>query len=212
LVINGFFRRKKLKFKLVYLYGILVVAVIAVIIIATNQREDKIAAMEDVANKEMPQDDVHKNIGKDNSIMHGQVQVNEEVIKKMEEMKAAVDANPNDTSKVREYADFLLAAHKPDEAIPYYEMVLKKDPKRNDVRFSLTLIFYNKGEFDKAEAETNTILSYDKKNPMAKYNLGAIEATRGNSEKARQIWNELIQNNPDSNILKLTLNSLKRLK
>jgi len=201
-----------LKFKLVYLYGILVVAVIAVIIIATNQREDKIAAMEDVANKEMPQDDVHKNIGKDNSIMHGQVQVNEEVIKKMEEMKAAVDANPNDTSKVREYADFLLAAHKPDEAIPYYEMVLKKDPKRNDVRFSLTLIFYNKGEFDKAEAETNTILSYDKKNPMAKYNLGAIEATRGNSEKARQIWNELIQNNPDSNILKLTLNSLKRLK
>jgi len=201
-----------LKFKLVYLYGILVVAVIAVIIIATNQREDKIAAMEDIANKEMPQDDVHKNIGKDNSIMHGQVQVNEEVIKKMEEMKAAVDANPNDTSKVREYADFLLAAHKPDEAIPYYEMVLKKDPKRNDVRFSLTLIFYNKGEFDKAEAETNTILSYDKKNPMAKYNLGAIEATRGNSEKARQIWNELIQNNPDSNILKLTLNSLKRLK
>ncbi|MGQ9644598.1 MAG: hypothetical protein ACUVT3_12135 [Ignavibacterium sp.] len=134
-----------MKFKLVYLYGILVVAVITVIIIAINQKDNKIAAIEDIANKQMPQDDVHKNIGKDNPVMHGQVKVNEEVKKKMEEMKAAVDANPNDTSKVREYADFLLAAHKPDEAISYYEMILKKDPKRNDIRFSLTFIYYNKG-------------------------------------------------------------------
>ena len=201
-----------MKFKLVYLYGILVVAVIAVIIIATNQRENKIAAMEDIANKEMPRDDVHKNIGKDNPMMHGQVKVNEEVKKKMEEMKAAVDANPNDTSKVREYADFLLAAHKPDEAVPYYEMVLKKDPKRNDIRFSLTFIYYNKGELDKAEEETNKILSYDKNNSMARYNLGAIEATRGNNEKARQIWNKLIQDDPKSETAELARNALTMLK
>lgn len=201
-----------MKFKLVYLYGILVVAVIAVIIIATNQRENKIAAMEDIANKEMPRDDVHKNIDKDNPMMHGQVKVNEEVKKKMEEMKAAVDANPNDTSKVREYADFLLAAHKPDEAVPYYEMVLKKDPKRNDIRFSLTFIYYNKGELDKAEEETNQILSYDKNNSMARYNLGAIEATRGNNEKARQIWNKLIQDDPKSETAELARNALTMLK
>lgn len=201
-----------MKFKLIYLYGILVVAVIAVIIIATNQREEKIAAMEDIANKEMPQDDVHKNIDKDNPMMHGQVKVNEEVKKQMEEMKSAVDANPNDTSKVREYADFLLAAHKPDEAIPYYEMVLKKDPKRNDIRFSLTFIYYNKGELDKAEEETNKILSYDKNNSMAKYNLGAIEATRGNNEKARQIWNKLIQDDPKSETAELARNALTMLK
>jgi len=201
-----------MKFKLVYLYGILVVVVIAVIIIATNKREDKISAIEDIANKEMPRDDVHKNIGKDNPMMHGQVKVNEEVKKKMEEMKAAVDANPNDTSKVREYADFLLAAHKPDEAIPYYEMVLKKDPKRNDIRFSLTFIYYNKGELDKAEEETNKILSYDKNNSMARYNLGAIEATRGNNEKARQIWNKLIQDDPKSETAELARNALTMLK
>lgn len=201
-----------MKFKLVYLYGILVVAVIAVIIIAANQREDKISAMEEIANKEMHQDDVHKNIGKDNPLMHGQIKVNEEVKKKMEEMKAAVDANPNDTSKVREYADFLLAAHKPDEAIPYYEMILKKDPKRNDIRFSLTFIYYNKGELDKAEEETNKILIYDKNNSMARYNLGAIEATRGNDEKARQIWNKLIQDDPKSETAELSRNALTMLK
>lgn len=201
-----------MKFKLVYLYGILVVAVIAVIIIATNQREDKIAAMDGIANKEMPQDDVHKNIAKNNPMMHGQVKVKEEVKKQMEEMKAAVDANPNDTSKVREYADFLLAAHKPDEAIPYYKMVLKKDPKRNDIRFSLTFIYYNKGELDKAEEETNKILSYDKNNSMAKYNLGAIEATRGNSESARKIWSKLIQDDPKSKTAELARDALTKLK
>lgn len=201
-----------MKTKLVYLYGIILVAVIATIIIAINQREDKIATMEDISNMEMPQDDIHKNIGKENPMMHGQVKVNEEVKKKMEEMKAAVDANPNDTLKVREYADFLLAAHKPDEAISYYEMILKKDPKRNDIRFSLTFIYYNKGELDKAEEETNKILSYDKNNSIARYNLGAIEATRGNDEKARQIWNKLIQDDPQSETAELARSALTMLK
>ncbi|AFH48511.1 Hypothetical protein IALB_0799 [Ignavibacterium album JCM 16511] len=199
-----------MKFKPVYIYGILLIAVIAVIIIATNQREKKISAIEEIANKEMPQDDVHKNLGKENP--QGQVKVNEEVKKKMEELKAAVDANPNDTSKVREYADFLLAAHKPDESIPYYEMILKKDPKRKDIRFSLTFIYYNKGELDRAEEETKKILEIDKNDSMAKYNLGAIEATRGNDEKAREIWNKLIQENPKSETAELARNALTMLK
>uniref|UniRef100_A0A7V3E894 Tetratricopeptide repeat protein n=1 Tax=Ignavibacterium album TaxID=591197 RepID=A0A7V3E894_9BACT len=207
-----FLRRKFMKFKPVYIYGILLIAVIAVIIIATNQRNEKIAAIEDIANKEMPQDDVHKNIGKEGQMPHGQVKVSEEVKKKMEELKAAVDASPNDTSKIREYADFLLAAHKPDESIPYYEMILKKDPKRKDIRFSLTFIYYNKGELDKAEEETNKILAIDKNDSMAKYNLGAIEATRGNNEKARQIWNKLIQEDPKSESAELARNALTMLK
>ncbi|MBI5661469.1 MULTISPECIES: tetratricopeptide repeat protein [Ignavibacterium] len=199
-----------MKFKPVYLYGILLVAVIGIIIVATNQREEKISAIEDIANKEMPKDDVHKNLGKDNP--HGQVKVSEEVKKKMEELKAAVDANPNDTTKIREYADFLLAAHKPDESIQYYEMILKKDPKRKDIRFSLTFIYYNKGELDKAEEETNKILAIDKNDSMAKYNLGAIEATRGNNEKAREIWNKLIQDDPKSETAELARNALTMLK
>lgn len=199
-----------MKFKPVYLYGILLIVVVAVIIIAINQREEKIAAIEDIADKEMPQDDVHKNLGKNNP--HGQVKVSEEVKKKMDELKAAVDANPNDTAKVREYANFLLEAHKPDESIPYYEIILKKDPKRKDIRFTLTFIYYNKGELDKAEEETNKILAIDKNDAMAKYNLGAIEATRGNNEKAREIWNKIIQEDPKSETAELARNALTMLK
>ena len=201
-----------MKFKTVYIYGALLIVVIAVIIIATNQRDKKISAIDEIANKQMPQDDVHKNLGKEGQMPHGQVKVSEEIKKKMEELKAAVDANPNDTTKIREYADFLLAAHKPDESIQYYEMILKKDPKRKDIRFSLTFIYYNKGDLDKAEEETNKILAIDKNDSMAKYNLGAIEATRGNDEKAREIWNKLIQDDPKSETAELARNALTMLK
>lgn len=201
-----------MRIKTIYIYGLMFLFVIVVIIIATNQRTKKISAMEDISNKEMPQDDIHKNLEKDSQSPHGQVKVSEEVKKKMNELKAAVDANPNDTSKVREYADFLLAAHKPEESIPYYEMILKKDPKRKDIRFSLTFIYYNKGELDKAEEETNKILAIDKNDSMAKYNLGAIEATRGNNEKAREIWNKLIQEDPKSETAELARNALTMLK
>ncbi len=199
-----------MKFKPLYLYGTLLIILIGVIIIATNQRNEKVSSLNEITSEEMPQDDVHKNIGKE--MPHGQVKVSEEVKRKMEELKAAVDASPNDTSKIREYADFLLAAHKPDESIQYYEMILKKDPKRKDIRFSLTFIYYNKGDLDKAEEETNKILAIDKNDQMAKYNLGVIEATKGNNEKARQIWNKLIQENPDSETAQLARNALTMLK
>lgn len=201
-----------MKFKPVYLYGIVLILLIVALIVAINQRDKKITSLEELSNKEMPQDDIHKNLGKDNPMMHGQVKVSEEVKKKMEELKAAVEVNPNDTTKIREYADFLLAAHKPDESIPYYEMILKKDPKRNDIRFSLTYIYYNKGDLDKAEDQTNKILAVDKNNSMAKYNLGAIEATRGNNDKARKIWNQLISENPNSETAELARNALTMLK
>ncbi|MGQ9644599.1 MAG: tetratricopeptide repeat protein [Ignavibacterium sp.] len=47
---------------------------------------------------------------------------------------------------------------------------------------------------------------------MARYNLGAIEATRGNDEKARQIWNKLIQDDPKSETAELARNALTMLK
>lgn len=197
-----------MKIKTAYIYILIALIAIVVFIIASNQREEKITKGRNLANQEMPQDDIHKNLGNDKSMAHGQVKLNEETKKKMEELKAAVDANPNDTSKIREYADFLLAAHKPDESIPYYEMILKKNPKRTDILFSLTYIYYNKGDLNKAEEVTQQVLKIDSKNSMARYNLGVIEATRGNSEKAKQIWNSLLKDDPNSESAELARNAL----
>ena len=39
------------------------------------------------------------------------------------------------------------------------------------------------------------------------YNLGAIEATKGNKEKAREIWTKLIKDNPNDETSELAKNS-----
>lgn len=46
---------------------------------------------------------------------------------------------------------------------------------------------------------------------MANYNIGAIEATKGNKEKAREIWNKLINNNPADKISELAKSSMSKL-
>jgi len=138
--------------------------------------------------------------------------VNPEVIKKMDALKSAAEKNPNDTAKVREYADFLAVAHKQDEAIVLYERILKKDPKRKDLLFSLSFIYYNKQDLVKSEEITNRILLLDKNDLQAQYNLGALAASKGDIEKARLIWNKIIKEHPESQVSELAQSSLNQLK
>ena len=79
---------------------------------------------------------------------------------------------------MRDYADFLSASHKMNEAITYYEKILEINPKRADIHFALAVIYFNKQDFQKCEDENNKVLTFDPKNQMALYNLGAIAATQ----------------------------------
>ena len=200
-----------MKLKTIHIYSILLIGVIIVIIISSHQGKKITEVSNNASNKEMPLDDVHKNFRKDNPHSQSDMKINEETKKKMQELKTAVESNPNDTLKMREYADFLLAAHKIDDAITFYEKILKKDSKRKDILFSLTYAFYNQGKLEKAEEITNRILSLDKNDSEARYNLGAILATKGEKEKAIEIWNKLIKDDPNSESAELAKNALTQL-
>jgi tetratricopeptide (TPR) repeat protein len=141
----------------------------------------------------------------------GKENVSEEYRKKLSELKQAIDINPSDTLAMRNYADFLSASHKMNEAIPYYEKILKVNPKRADIYFSLALIYYNKQDMAKCEELNNDVLSFDPKNQMALYNLGAIAATQGKSDKAKEFWNKVVSINAESETGKLAKESLGRL-
>jgi tetratricopeptide (TPR) repeat protein len=191
------------------LYGYLILAVIlAGLVIFTQKKSGSVST--DIAKQEIPNDEIHK--GLKGSETPGKSNVSAEVIHKMGELKKAVEANPNDTLKLREYADFLSEAHKPDEAIKYYQKILQVDTKRTDILFSLSFIYYNKHEYNKSEELTNKILSYDKNNSLALYNLGAISATKGDNKKAEGLWNEVIQKYPNTDAAKIAKQSLSSLK
>jgi tetratricopeptide (TPR) repeat protein len=200
----------KMKFKPIYLYGVVIlIAIITLLVVTQTDSNEKTNV--DITNKQMPMDDVHKKLN--NGVIQNPSgsNVSEEVKHKIDVMKKDVDANPNDTLKMREYADFLAAAHKPEEALSYYQKIIDKDKKRKDVYFAITFVYYTKGDFVKAEEVTQTMLKLFPGDPMANYNLGAIEATKGNKEKAREIWTKLINENPNDKTSELAKSSLNKL-
>ena len=200
-----------MKFKPIYLYGIVAVAVVVILFVFSQSNSLKEKTNVDITNQEMPTDEIHKKLN--NGVMQNPSisNVSEEVKHKIDVMKKYVDANPSDTLKIREYADFLAAAHKPDEALMYYQKIIDKDKKRRDIYFSLTFIYYTKGDLVKAEEISYQMLKLFPGDPMVNYNIGAIEATKGNKDKAREIWTKLIQDNPDDPTSELAKNSLIKL-
>jgi tetratricopeptide (TPR) repeat protein len=203
-----FLKEIKMKFRPLYAYLSLILILIVLLVVFTRKNSSQSTA--DIANQEMPNDDIHK--GLKNGESPNKSNVSADIIRKMEELKKEAEDNPNDTLKVKEYADFLTEAHKPDEAIKYYQKILKVDPKRTDILFSLSFIYYNKKDYDKSEELTNQILSYDKDNALALYNLGAISATKGDKEKAKDVWDKVIKKYPNTDVAKAAEQSLSSLK
>lgn len=200
-----------MKFKPVYLYGILVIVAVSLLIIVGIQETSDSTEAPVINNQTMPDDDVHKELKKQIGNTPGKENVSEEYRKKLVELREAVDSNPSDTLAMRNYADFLSASHKMNEAIPYYEKILKINSKRTDIYFSLAMIYYNKQDFVMCEEANNKVLIYDPKNQMALYNLGAIAATQGKTDKAKEFWNKVVSINAESETAKLARESLGKL-
>ncbi len=200
-----------MKFKAKYFYGILAVLAIAILIIVGTQNSSNLEQSPVSGDQKMPDDDVHKQLMNQGSTSPGKENVSEEYKRKLAGLKEAVDNNPSDTLAMREYADFLSASHKMNEAITYYEKILKVDSKRSDIYFSLAIIYYNKQDLAKCEDVNNEVLSYEPKNQMALYNLGAIAATQGKNEKAKELWKKVVSIDEESETGKLAKESLGKL-
>ncbi len=201
-----------MKFRIVYLYILLGIGVIVTLLILSGKSNNQnTVPAGSIAGEEMPNDDVHKGLQNPVGENPSKSNVSSEVFQKMEMLKKQVEANPNDTSKMREYADFMTAAHKPEEALSYYEKIIKIDPKRNDILFNLAMVYYGKQNYDKAEEYTARVLKNDKNNTQAMYNLGAIAASRGDKERAKEIWNKLVSDYPGDEASQLAKSSLEKL-
>ncbi|QQS37028.1 MAG: tetratricopeptide repeat protein [Ignavibacteriales bacterium] len=197
-----------MKFKPVYFYIFILVAAVAALVLFTGKDD---SGDSNVMNKEMPMDDVHKNLNMPGGQQPGKENVTQDYQKQLETLKASYEKNPDDTLKIREYADFLTAAHNHSEALSLYQKIISKNPKRTDIYFSIASIYYTQKDFKKSEDAINNVLKYDSKNFEARYNLGAISASLGDKEKAKLLWEKIVEETPDSPIGQLAESSLDRL-
>jgi cytochrome c-type biogenesis protein CcmH/NrfG len=201
-----------MKFKPIYLYGLLLVASIIILVVISGKQSNLPTNNTSDQNLNLPDDDIHNQLKNQGTTSPGKENVSEEYRKKIIELEQAVKQNPEDTISLRKYADYLAASHKMNEAITYYEQILKINPKRADIHFSLAIIYYNQQDFRKCEEENNKVLTFDPKNQMAIYNLGAIAATQGKVEEAKQFWNRVISINSESKTARLANESLNKLR
>jgi len=201
-----------MKFKPLYFYGLVLVAAVIILIIVTRQNDKKIEQRDiKISTEDMPQDDVHSQFRNQDDSSPSKENLSEEYHQKLTELKKTVEQNPGDTLAIRQYADYLAAAHQNDEAVSNYSKLLEIDPSRIDILFNLSFIYYNAGNMDKADEYINRVLKLEPKHVSALYNKGAISATRGDTETAREIWNRIVNDFPESETTALAKQSLERL-
>ena len=199
-----------MKFKPLYFYGLIaIVAIVTLIIVSQSSKPENTKPVDITSEQKLPDDEIHKPLKSGESPNKGNV--SEGFKHKLEMLEKSIKENPKDTLKIREYADLLAAAHKKDEAIKYYQKLLDINPRRTDILFSLSFIYYSSGDLDKAEAETKKILSFEPDNVNAQYNLGAISAGKGAKDKAKEIWTKLVEKYPDDEIGIRARNSIEKL-
>ena len=196
--------------KPIYIYGVgIIIAALVFIFLSQKDASDTVKNSAGITDKQMPNDAVHKGLA--GGMQPSKDNVMDVVKQHLAMLKKAVDESPNDTAKIKQYAEFLAAAHQQDEALVYYNKILNVNPKRIDVLFSVAYIHYTKHEFPEAEKYLNKILSYDKNNVEAYYNLGALAVSKGDKAKAKEIWSKLIRDYPNAQISEIAKKSMNEI-
>ncbi len=200
-----------MKIKSLYIYlGVFVIALVSLAIFYSSD-ETKVITKIDQNNTEMPNDDIHKGMQGAGESAPSSGNVSSDFKQKMDELANYVTENSNDTAKVKEYAELLSAAHNPNKAIELYESILVKDNSRIDILMPLVYLYYSNKNLEKAEEYTNRVLKINPKQSQAVYNIGAIEASKGNMEKAKEIWRGILKDFPNSEAAHIAEQSLKQL-
>lgn len=199
-----------MKIKPIYIYIAVFAVLILLLVIFTSG--DKTADNDKaLTEKQMPDDDVHKGMNMDGGNQPSKSNVSQEAVERMENLKKAVEENPDDTASAKQYAEMLAAGHQPAKALELLQSILKKDPKRIDILLALTFVYYNQSDFEKAEEYTNKVLVINKNHHEANYNLGAIAAAKGDKALAKKIWEDVVKRFPGSDVAKLAESSSKQL-
>jgi tetratricopeptide (TPR) repeat protein len=199
-----------MKVKPIYLYlGAFAVFLVALIIFS-KVAKDSGSAQPLAANAQVPNDDIHSGMRSREGGGPSKNDVMKEAVDKMNQLKADVENNPKDTTKIRLLAD-MLSAHEPDQAIMYYEKILKVDRKRTDILLQLTFSYYNKGDMKKAVEYNNKVLEIDKNNLYALYNSGGLAQAQGDKQKALKIWQDIAAKNPKTEVGHIASEAAKQL-
>ena len=197
-----------MKIKALYIYiGIIIVALVTIIFISNEDEKEETVPITETS--QIPNDDIHKSF--DSGDRPSSSNVTLELKNKMAELDSHISENPDDTVKIREYAELLASAHNEDKAIELYQNILSIDKNRVDILTQLAIIYFNKNDFTKSLEYLSNILVIDPSNVQAKYNLGVVEVRVGDIAAAKKQWEDLLTNHPNTKMSDMAKESLEKL-
>ena len=118
-------------------------------------------------------------------------------------LKKAIAKEPNNPLYELTLGDFFSKLGRDDEAIKLYEGMLKRhgdnDQVVSYVRQALSVVFVNKGDFAKGEAQLELLLERNPDDPGPNNDLGYLYAEQGkNLDKAEMMIRKALQEEPES--------------
>jgi tetratricopeptide (TPR) repeat protein len=210
-----------MKIKAVYLYIILfVVIVVGLVLIDTSPDTNSGTTVAPMASSqmpndaihkgEMPNDDIHKALKGNNGPSKGDVLP--QYYEHLDSLAKAWKINQADTLLGLEYAHYLAAGHQTGKAISVYDEMIRRNPNSLSLREEAAYVAFKGSDYDLSEKYVKQILAKDKGNLNAKFNYGLIQLFKKDTLNARNVWNEIVRNHPNSNEAKRAKGALSNLK
>jgi Tfp pilus assembly protein PilF len=128
------------------------------------------------------------------SLPQGHPNVSNEQLTQM--FKEALQKNPNDTTLMTRYANFLFDLGRFTEAVDWFQKVVAQQPGNLDVRTDLGTAQWNAGDKDAAMATYQQILKADPKHMATLHNLVIVHLEDKNFPAAEQTLKQMEQIDP----------------
>ncbi|CAM2920436.1 tetratricopeptide repeat protein [Actinomyces slackii] len=116
------------------------------------------------------------------------------------ELKAAAEADPNDTESRQELGVMYINAALYEDAIPYFQQILDVDPDNVQALLAIGVAEYQSSDYDSAETHWRRTAELDPTAAEPWYNLGFLYMAQDppKPDQARECWSKVIEVAPDS--------------
>lgn len=131
---------------------------------------------------------------------------------KIAALEARVAEAPNDTAALTQLAGLLQDAHRPAEALSYYQRLVELDRQNRQAWFDLANCHAELAQWNEALLASEKLLAISPNDPQVMYNLGAINANLANFKDARVWWTKVEKGQAiDPDLAKKATLALKQL-
>lgn len=165
---------------------LIVVSIVVVLFFRSGPRKVETVALSDgIQNPEI-------------SIAPSKENVTKSFTDHVEMLKKKIARNPNDIQTLKTLAQWLMDAHKTEEAIGYFERGVKLQPRNDSLLLDLSVCYFRLHRYEKSLSTTDRILQLYPDHLRALLNKGAIFAAMNKKNEAIAAWNRLLKRSPRS--------------